>query len=154
MEIRLPRGSKKITDACIKIQGQFTSGTCSITQKAAVSALSKKPSFTKRMKEEFQKRRDLTINLLEDIPGIKIPKPDGAFYIFSDFSYYFNKKNNNKSIKNNDDLSMFLLEEAEVATVSGSAFGDENCIRISIASSKNDLIKAISRIKKCLAKLS
>ena len=145
---------KKITNACIKIQGQFTSGTCSITQKAAVSALSKKPSFTKRMKEEFQKRRDLTINLLEDIPGIKIPKPDGAFYIFSDFSYYFNKKNNNKLIKNNDDLSMFLLEEAEVATVSGSAFGDENCIRISIASSKNDLIKAISRIKKCLAKLS
>ncbi len=145
---------KKITDACIKIQGQFTSGTCSITQKAAVSALSKKPSFTKRMKEEFQKRRDLTINLLEDIPGIKIPKPDGAFYIFSDFSYYFNKKTNNKSIKNNDDLSMFLLEEAEVATVSGSAFGDENCIRISIASSENDLIKAISRIKKCLAKLS
>ncbi len=145
---------KKITDACIKIQGQFTSGTCSITQKAAVSALSKKPSFTKRMKEEFQKRRDLTINLLEDIPGIKIPKPDGAFYIFSDFSYYFNKKTNNKLIKNNDDLSMFLLEEAEVATVSGSAFGDENCIRISIASSKNDLIKAISRIKKCLAKLS
>ena len=144
----------KIANACIKIQGQFTSGTCSITQKAAVSALSKNPIFTINMKKEFEKRRNLTIKLLQDIPGLKIPKPEGAFYIFSDFSCYFNKKNKNKLIKNNDDLSMFLLEEAEVATVSGSAFGDQNCIRISIASSENDLIDAISRIKKHLSKLS
>lgn len=145
---------KKIADACIKIQGQFTSGTCSITQKAAVSALSENPIFTKKMKNEFQKRRDLTMLLFQDIPGIKIPKPDGAFYIFLDFSYYFNKKYENTLIKNNDDLSMFLLEKAEVATVSGSAFGDSNCVRISIASCENDLIKAVSRIKKYLSKLS
>ncbi len=145
---------RQIADACIKIQGQFTSGTCSITQKAGVFALSKNPVFTKKMKDEFKKRRDLTINLLQDIPGIKITKPEGAFYIFLDFSYYFHKKYNNTLIKNNDDLSMFLLKKAEVATVSGSAFGDSNCIRISIASSENDLIKAISRIKKYLSKLS
>ncbi len=144
---------KKIANACIKIQGQFTSGTCSIAQKAAVTALSKNPIFTKKMKSEFQNRRDLTIKLLKDIPGLKIPKPDGAFYIFIDFSFYFNKKYKNKLIQNNDDLSMFFLEEAEVATVSGSAFGDQNCIRISIASSENDLIEAISRIKKNLSKL-
>ena len=145
---------KKIANACIKIQGQFTSGTCSIAQKAAVTALSKNPSFTKKMKSEFQNRRDLTIKLLKDIPGIKIPKPDGAFYIFVDFSFYYSKKYKNKLIQNNDDLSMFFLEEAEVATVSGSAFGDQNCIRISIASSESDLKIAISRIKKNLSKLS
>ena len=147
-------GPRQIADACIKIQWQFTSGTCSITQKAGVFALSKDPVFTKKMKNEFKKRRDLTINLLKDIPGIKITKPEGAFYIFLEFSYYFNKKYNNTLIKNNDDLSMFLLKKAEVATVSGSAFGDSNCIRISIASSENDLIEAISRIKKYLSKLS
>lgn len=145
---------KHIADACIKIQGQFTSGTCCIAQKAGVAALSKNPIFTKEMKNKFQKRRDITMKLLQNIPGLKTPKPEGAFYIFLDFSYYFNKKYNNILIKNNDDLSMFLLEKAEVATVSGSAFGDPNCIRISIASSERDLIEAISRIQKYLSKLS
>ena len=144
----------KITKACIKLQGQFTSGTCSITQRAAISALLKKPDFTKEMKNKFLIRRNLTIELLKNIEGIKVPKPEGAFYIFADFSYYFNKKYKQQIINNNDELSFFLLEEGEVATVSGSAFGDKNCIRISIASSENDLITAISRIKKCLSKLS
>ena len=144
----------EITKACIKLQGQFTSGTCSITQRAAISALLKKPDFTKEMKNKFLIRRDLTMDLLKNIKGIKVPEPEGAFYIFADFSYYFNKKYNQKTINNNDELSLFLLEEGEVATVSGSAFGDDNCIRISIASSENDLKKAISRIKKCLSKLS
>ena len=144
----------KITKACIKLQGQFTSGTCSITQRAAISALQKKPDFTKEMKNKFLIRRNLTMNLLKNIEGIKVPEPKGAFYIFADFSYYFNKKYKQKIIKNNDELSLFLLEEGEVATVSGSAFGDNNCIRISIASSEKDLKTAISRIKKCLSKLS
>jgi len=144
----------KITKACIKLQGQFTSGTCSITQRAAISALLKKPDFTNEMKNKFLIRRNLTIELLKNIKGIKVPEPEGAFYIFADFSYYFNKKYKQKIINNNDELSLFLLEEGEVATVSGSAFGDNNCIRISIASSENDLITAISRIKKCLSKLS
>jgi len=144
----------KITKACIKLQGQFTSGTCSITQRAAISALLKKPDFTKEMKNKFLIRRNLTIELLKNIKGIKVPEPEGAFYIFADFSYYFNKKYKQKKINNNDELSLFLLEEGEVATVSGSAFGDNNCIRISIASSENDLITAISRIKRCLSKLS
>jgi len=145
---------KEITKACIKLQGQFTSGTCSITQRAAISALLKKPDFTKEMKNKFLIRRNLTMDLLKNIKGIKVPEPEGAFYIFADFSYYFNKKYNQKTINNNDELSLFLLEEGEVATVSGSAFGDNNCIRISIASSENDLKTAISRIKKCLSKLS
>ena len=144
----------EITKACIKLQGQFTSGTCSITQRAAISALLKKPDFTKEMKNKFLIRRDLTMDLLKNIKGIKVPEPEGAFYIFADFSYYFNKKYKQKIINNNDELSLFLLEEGEVATVSGSAFGDNNCIRISIASSENDLKTAISRIKKCLSKLS
>ena len=144
----------EITKACIKLQGQFTSGTCSITQRAAISALLKKPDFTKEMKNKFLIRRNLTMDLLKNIKGIKVPEPEGAFYIFADFSYYFNKKYNQKTINNNDELSLFLLEEGEVATVSGSAFGDNNCIRISIASSENDLKTAISRIKKCLSKLS
>ena len=144
----------EITKACIKLQGQFTSGTCSITQRAAISALLKKPDFTKEMKNKFLIRRNLTMDLLKNIKGIKVPEPEGAFYIFADFSYYFNKKYNQKTINNNDELSLFLLEEGEVATVSGSAFGDDNCIRISIASSENDLKTAISRIKKCLSKLS
>ena len=144
----------KITKACIKLQGQFTSGTCSITQRAAISALLKKPDFTNEMKNKFLIRRNLTIELLKNIKGIKVPEPEGAFYVFADFSYYFNKKYKQKIINNNDELSLFLLEEGEVATVSGSAFGDNNCIRISIASSENDLITAISRIKKCLSKLS
>lgn len=147
-------GPTEITKACIKLQGQFTSGTCSITQRAAISALLKKPDFTKEMKNKFLIRRNLTMDLLKNIKGIKVPEPEGAFYIFADFSYYFNKKYNQKTINNNDELSLFLLEEGEVATVSGSAFGDNNCIRISIASSENDLKTAISRIKKCLSKLS
>jgi len=144
----------KITNACIKLQGQFTSGTCSITQRAAISALLKKPDFTEEMKNKFLSRRNLTMDLLKKIKGIKVPEPKGAFYIFADFSCYFKKKYKKKIINNNDELSLFLLEEGEVATVSGSAFGDNNCIRISIASSEKDLVTAISRIKKCLSKLS
>lgn len=143
-----------IANACIKIQGQFTSGTSSITQRAAISALSRKPDFTKKMNNEFMKRRDMAVKILEKIPKIKFNIPEGAFYIFIDFSYYFNKKFNSVKIKNNDNLSMYLINSAEVATVSGSAFGNKECIRISIASSKKEIKEALIRINDALKKLT
>ena len=143
-----------IANACIKIQGQFTSGTSSITQRAAISALSRKPDFTKKMNNEFMKRRDMAVKILEKIPKIKFNIPEGAFYIFIDFSYYFNKKFNSVKIKNNDNLSMYLINNAEVATVSGSAFGNKECIRISIASSKKEIKEALIRINDALKKLT
>ena len=142
-----------IANGCIKIQGQFTSGTCSITQRAAITALNEKPDFTKKMNDKFKNRRDIAIKYLTNIPRLKFKIPDGAFYIFVDFSYYFKKSFENKKIQNNDNLSMFLLQNAEVATVSGSAFGNKKCIRISIASSKDELKKAILRIQESLKKL-
>ena len=143
-----------IANACIKIQGQFTSGTSSITQRAAISALSRKPDFTKKMNNEFMKRRDMAVKILEKIPKIKFNIPEGAFYIFIDFSYYFNKKFNSVKIKNNDNFSMYLINNAEVATVSGSAFGNKECIRISIASSKKEIKEALIRINDALKKLT
>jgi len=143
-----------IANACNKIQGQFTSGTCSITQRAAITALSVKPDFTQKMNIEFQSRRDMVIKYLAKIPGLKFKIPDGAFYIFIDFSFYFKKYFRKKQLKNNDDLSMFLLQHAEVATVSGSAFGNNECIRISIASSKNELKIAMTRIQEALKQLT
>lgn len=143
-----------IANACIKIQGQFTSGTSSITQRAGISALSRKPDFTKKMNNEFMKRRDIAVKILEKIPKIKFNIPEGAFYIFIDFSYYFNKKFNSLKIKNNDNLSMYLINNAEVATVSGSAFGNKECIRISIASSKKEIKEALIRINDALKKLT
>ena len=144
----------KIANACTKIQGQFTSGTSSITQRAAISALRKKPDFTKKMNIEFMKRRDMAVKMLEKIPNIKFNIPQGAFYIFIDFSSYLNTKYKSFKIKSNDDLSMYLLNNAEVATVSGSAFGNKECIRISIASSKKDIKEALNRIKNVLKKLT
>ena len=144
----------KIAKACTKIQGQFTSGTSSITQRAAISALRKKPDFTKKMNIEFMKRRDMAVKMLEKIPNIKFNIPQGAFYIFIDFSSYLNTKYKSFKIKSNDDLSMYLLNNAEVATVSGSAFGNKECIRISIASSKKDIKEALNRIKNVLKKLT
>ena len=143
-----------IANACIKIQGQFTSGTSSITQRAGISALSRKPDFTKKMNNEFMKRRDMAVKILEKIPKIKFNIPEGAFYIFIDFSYYFNKKFNSVKIKNNDNFSMYLINNAEVATVSGSAFGNKECIRISIASSKKEIKEALIRINDALKKLT
>jgi len=143
-----------IANACNKIQGQFTSGTCSITQRAAIIALSKKPVFTQKMNIEFQSRRDMVIKYLAKVPGLKFKIPDGAFYVFIDFSFYFKKYFHKKQLKNNDDLSMFLLQHAEVATVSGSAFGNKKCIRISIASSKSELKVAMNRIQEVLKKLT
>lgn len=143
----------EIAKACDKMQGQTTSGTCSITQKAAVAGLTGDLTSAKEMAKAYLRRRDLVLGLLNEIPGIKTNVPKGAFYIFPDVSAYFGKYNGSEQIKNSDDLCMFLLNNAHVALVPGDAFGDANCIRISFAASDENLKKAISRIKTELAKL-
>ena len=143
-----------ISQACEKMQGQFTSGASSISQMAALEAVKANPSITYQMRDAFKKRRDLVLGLLKEIPDMKTNIPDGAFYIFPDISYYFGKSYKNYHIKNSNDLSMFLLEEGNIALVSGDAFGDDNCIRFSYATSEDILIEAVRRIKEALAKLS
>lgn len=144
---------KWIADACTKMQGQFTSGTSSISQKAAQAALEADPSCTFEMRKAFEKRRELVLNLMSDIPGLKLNNPKGAFYVFPDVSSYFGKTDGKTTINNASDLAMFLLNEGLVALVSGDAFGDPNCIRFSYATSEDILIEAIKRIKKTLALL-
>ena len=144
-----------IAKACNKIQGQVTSATCAIAQKATESAMLAKPeSTTKEMKNTFLKRRNMIIKLLRDIPGFKCNIPEGAFYVFPDISFYFGKSDGNNIINNANDFCMYLLEKAHVACVSGSAFGNEECIRISYAASDQKIIEAINRIKNQLTKLS
>jgi aspartate aminotransferase len=144
---------KWIADACEKMQGQFTSGACSIAQMAAMEGVKAEPSVTFEMRDAFKKRRDLVLGLLKEIPGLKMNTPDGAFYIFPDISSYFGKSYQNYHIKNSNDLSMFLLEVGNVALVSGDAFGDDNCIRFSYATSEDRLIESVKRVKEALAKL-
>jgi len=144
---------KEIADACTKIQGQFTSGTSSITQKASIAALKAEPEVLKEMIAAFKGRRELVLNALKKIPGVKINVPDGAFYVFPDISYYFGKKYADFHIKSAEDLCMFLLSEAMVAVVTGEAFGDPNCIRISYAASNEILETAMERIRLALDKL-
>jgi len=142
-----------ISQACEKMQGQFTSGACSISQMATMEAVKANPSVTFGMRDAFKKRRDLVLGLLGQIPGIKTNIPDGAFYIFMDISSYFGKSYTNYHIKNSTDLTMYILEEGNVALVSGDAFGDDNCIRFSYATSEDKLIEAVKRVKEALAKL-
>jgi aspartate aminotransferase len=138
---------------CEKIQGQFTSGTCSVSQMAAIAAIKADPSTTFKMRDAFKKRRDLVLKLLKEIPGMKANIPDGAFYVFPDISYYFGKTYGNQQIKNSYDLSMYLLLEGNISLVSGDGFGDDNCIRLSYATSEENLTEGIQRIKTALAKL-
>lgn len=141
---------KLIAAACSKIQGQFTSGTNSITQKATIAALDKDPKFLDEMITAFSQRREIVFEALSAIDGLKVNKPAGAFYFFPDVSSYFGKSYNGTLINNATDLSMFLLEEALVAVVTGEAFGDPNCIRLSYATDEKTLKEAMSRIKKAL----
>ena len=144
-----------VANACNKIQGQVTSATCAIAQKATQEAMLSDPrKTTKNMRDTFLKRRDLVVKLIKEIPNVKCNLPRGAFYVFPDVSFYFGKKNNNNIIKNADDLCMYLLNNAFVACVSGTAFGNDNCIRISYATSENILIEGINRIKNQLELLS
>lgn len=144
---------KWIADACTKMQGQFTSGTSSISQKAAQAAIEADPSCTLEMRKAFNQRRELVFNLMSKIPGIKLNNPKGAFYFFPDVSSYFGKSNGEQTINNATDLSMYLLNKGLVGLVSGDAFGNPNCIRISYATSEDILIEAIKRIKNTLALL-
>lgn len=144
---------KVIADACEKVQGQFTSGTCSIAQRAAIAALDAEPSAMGYMLEAFKGRRELVMNALSSMPGVKINEPEGAFYFFPDISSFFGKSFGEHHINNASDLSLYLLEEALVALVTGEAFGDPNCIRISYAASEKTLTEAMNRIKTALAKL-
>lgn len=140
-----------IARACNKMQGQVTSGANCIGQKAAVTALENPPSKIKYMIDAFKERRGLILGLLADIDGFKINEPQGAFYVFPDISYYFGKTLRGTTINSATDFSLFLLENAKVATVTGEAFGDPNCIRISYAASNDDITNAISQIKEVLA---
>ena len=142
-----------IAKACEKLQGQFTSGTCSITQKAAVVALTGdlKPSF--EMTEEFTRRRQRTLELVKAIPGFKCFEPEGAFYVFPDVSYYYGKSNGTETVANAADFSMYLLNTAHVSSVMGDAFGEPNCVRFSFANSMENIERAWGRISEALAAL-
>jgi aspartate aminotransferase len=144
---------KYIAAAVEKLQGQVTSGTCSITQRAALAALQGDLSAPEKMKEAYARRRDLIINLLKEIPGLKVNKPQGAFYIFPDVSAYFGKSYNGTTINTASDLAMFILNTVYVSTVGGDAFAAPKNIRISFAASDENITEAIKRIKECLALL-
>ncbi|MDI9338375.1 MAG: pyridoxal phosphate-dependent aminotransferase [Alphaproteobacteria bacterium] len=137
---------KHIVKACDKVQGQFTSGTCSIAQKAAIAALLGSKTCSFDMTQEFEKRRNLTLELMQKIPGFNCTKPDGAFYVFPDISYYFGKSIGNETIKDSADFSMFILNNAYVSSVMGAAFGDAQCVRFSYANSIENIKKAWTRI--------
>lgn len=143
-----------IAKACDKMQGQFTSATCSIAQKAAEAAASGTLQPTYDMLKAFASRRELVFNLLKDVEGLKLNLPDGAFYFFPDISAYFGKSYQGETIQSPEDLSMFLLKEANVALVSGEAFGDKNCIRLSYATSEEKLTECCNRMKAAFAKLT
>ncbi len=139
-----------IARACNKIQGQITSGANCIAQQATITALENPPSKIKYMVDAFKKRRELIINLLSEIPGFITNEPQGAFYIFPNISFYFGKTLKGKLIKSASDFSLYLLEEANVATVTGDAFGDPNSIRISYSASEENITEAMRRIKEAL----
>ncbi len=145
---------KWIAQACDKMQGQFTSATCSITQRAIHKAMELDyDTYIKPMVQAFQKRRDLVLSLMKEIPGLKTNTPQGAFYVYPEVSAYFGKQYNGMKVNNATDLSMFLLAEAHVALVPGAAFGDDKYIRFSYATNEDNLKEALKRMKEALAKL-
>ncbi|MDH6354752.1 aspartate aminotransferase [Dysgonomonas sp. PH5-45] len=144
---------KWIAKACNKLQGQYTSGPSSIAQKAAEAAYTGSQECVEVMREAFERRRNLVFDLVKDINGFKINKPDGAFYAFPECSYFFGKSYNGRTIADSADLAMYLLEEGHVACVGGKAFGSPDCIRFSYATSDELLIEAFRRVKEALGKL-
>jgi aspartate aminotransferase len=145
--------AKWIAEGIEKLQGQVTSGTGSIAQKAAVAAFNGPLDDAYKMKEAYDRRRKLVVGLLREIPGFKVNMPDGAFYAFPDISYYFGKTDGTTAINNSDDFCLWLLADAFVATVAGSGFGAPNCMRISTAAADEQLVEACERIKVAVAKL-
>jgi len=142
-----------IAKACNKLQGQFTSGVCSIAQRAALAAIQGKDDSRQMMKVAFLRRRDLICELLKEVKGLNVRIPQGAFYVMPDISYFLGKSDGENKIKTSDDLALFLLDKAQVATVGGDAFGAPNCLRISYATSDDLLVEAVKRIKVALEKL-
>ena len=143
-----------LAKACNKIQGQITSANCSIAQRAALTALTTDIAPTVEMSKEYLRRRDIVKALLDEVPGFKTNLPTGAFYFFPDVTALFGTTDGNVTINNADDLSLYLLDQAQVSVVTGDAFGDANCIRLSYAASEEDLREAITRIKIAVSKLS
>ncbi len=142
-----------LAKACNKLQGQFTSGVCSIAQRAALAAVTSKSDSKERMREAFLRRRDLICSLLGEIKGLKVRVPQGAFYVMPDVTHFCGKSYNGQAVKNSDDLALYLLSEARVAVIAGSAFGAPDCIRISYATSDEKITEAVRRIREALEKL-
>ena len=142
-----------LTKACAKLQGQQTSNASSIAQRASMVALTGNNPFTQGMVEAFRRRRDLLVNGLREIPGIKCNLPDGAFYVFPDVTAFYGKSDGETTINDDMDMALYLLAKAYVATVPGGAFGDPRCIRLSYATSDENLVTAIANIRKALAAL-
>jgi len=145
--------NKEIANACDKLQGQITSGTSSISQRAALAAYQAGLETVLQMRDEFKKRRDVVYELLKDIPNVKVNLPQGAFYFFPEVKSYFNKSYNGNVIRDAEELCLYLLNEAHVSVVTGEAFGNADCIRISYAAAENELREAVARIKEALSKL-
>ena len=143
-----------IVKGCTKLQGQYTSGPCSISQKAAIAAYIQDQQCVKSMRKAFERRRNLIYELAKDIPGLEVNKPEGAFYLFPKCSSFFGKSASGRTINTSTDLALYLLEEAHVATVSGDAFGDTECFRMSYATSDENIKEAMHRIKKTLSILN
>ena len=142
-----------IVKGCNKLQGQYTSGPCSVSQKAAEAAYTLSQECVETMRQAFQRRRDLIVELAKDIPGLEVNVPEGAFYLFPKCSSFFGKSDGKHTINNSTDFAMYLLEEGHVATVGGDAFGDPECFRMSYATSDDNIREAMRRIKETLAKL-
>ena len=143
-----------IVKGCNKLQGQYTSGPCSVSQIASVEAYVGSQEPVAEMQKAFQRRRDLIVKLTKEIPGLEVNVPEGAFYLFPKCSSFYGKSYNGQTINNSDDLAMYLLTEAHVATVGGESFGAPDCFRMSYATSDENIVEAIKRIKEALAKLS
>jgi len=142
-----------IVKGCNKLQGQYTSGPCSVSQKAAEAAYTSGQECVETMRKAFERRRDLIVELAKDIPGLEVNRPEGAFYLFPKCSYFFGKSDGIHTIKDSGDFAMYLLEQAHVATVAGEAFGDPDCFRMSYATSDENIREAMERIKNALANL-
>ncbi len=142
-----------IVKGCNKLQGQYTSGPCSVSQKAAEAAYIQSQECVEDMRKAFERRRNLIVELAKDIPGLEVNKPEGAFYLFPKCSNFYGKTDGKRTINSSSDLAMYLLEEGHVATVGGDAFGDPECIRMSYATSDDNIKEAMRRIKEALAKL-
>ena len=146
-------GPEWIVKGCNKLQGQYTSGACSVSQKAAEAAYTQSQECVEEMRLAFQRRRDLIVELAKAIPGLEVNTPEGAFYLFPKCSSFYGKSHNGKTIANSTDLALYLLEEAHVATVGGDAFGDPECFRMSYATSDDNIREALRRIREALLKL-